>query len=70
MFVGQTIPVLIGIVAGLLLSVITWSVMKARRPTLDGSTTDLQAQMLLWLLLIAVFGAGVFVTYVVAAAGR
>jgi tetrahydromethanopterin S-methyltransferase subunit C len=70
MFVGQVIPLLIGVVAGLLLSVVAWRVTRARRPTLDGSTTDLQAQVLLWLLLIAVFSAGVFVTYVVAAAGR
>ncbi len=64
MFIEQAIPLLVGILVGLLLSVIVWSAAKARRQTTGDSVTDLQAQVLLWLLLIAVFGAGVFLTYV------
>ncbi len=63
MFVEQAIPLLVGIVVGLLLSVIVWSVIKARRQTASDTTLELQEQVLLWLLLIAVFGAGVFITY-------
>jgi hypothetical protein len=57
MFVGQVIPLLIGVVAGLLLSG-SPGASRARRPTLDGRPY-LQAQVLLWLLLIAVLSAGV-----------
>jgi len=63
MLVEQAIPLLLGIVVGVLLSVIAWSVIKARRQTTDDTTVDLQEQVLLWLLLVAVFGAGVFITY-------
>jgi hypothetical protein len=62
MVVEQAIPLLTGIVAGILLSVVVWSVVKARRQATGDTTVDLQAQVLLWLLLVAVFGAGVFVT--------
>lgn len=63
MVVEQVIPLLIGIVVGILLSVIAWSVTKARRQTTGDTTIDLQAQVLLWLLLVAVFSAGVFIAY-------
>ncbi len=63
MVVEQAFPLLVGIVVGLLLSVIAWSVIKARRQTTVDTTVDLQAQLLLGLLLVAVFSAGVFITY-------
>jgi ABC-type amino acid transport system permease subunit len=63
MFVEQVIPLLVGIVVGVLLSVIVWSVLKTRQAPTGETTVDLQAQMLFLLLLIAVFGAGVFITY-------
>lgn len=63
MVVEQAIPLLIGIVVGLLLSVIAWNVIRARRQTTGDTTVDLQAQLLLGLLLVAVFSAGVFITY-------
>ncbi len=63
MFIEEAIPLLVGIVVGLLLSVIAWSVRKARRQATGDTIMDLQQQVLLWLLLVAVFGSGVFITY-------
>jgi sensor domain CHASE-containing protein len=65
MFIGEAIPLLVGIVVGLLVSVVAWSALKARRQTESGTLADLQQQILLGLLLVAVFGAGVFITYLV-----
>jgi uncharacterized protein YacL len=63
MFIQEAIPLLVGIVVGLLLSVIAWSVVKTRREPASETTVDVQQQVLLGLLLVAVFGAGIFVTY-------
>jgi hypothetical protein len=63
MFVEQAIPLLVGILVGVLLSVVAWSVMKTRQQTTGDKTVDLQERVLFWLLLVAVFGAGVFITY-------
>ena len=65
MFIKEAIPLLVGIVVGMLLSVIAWSVLKARRQTTSDTIVDLQQQVLLGLLFVAVFGAGIFITYLV-----
>jgi hypothetical protein len=63
MFIEEAIPLLVGIVVGLLLGVIAWSMVKARQQTTNEPITDRQQQVLLGLLLVAMFGAGVFITY-------
>lgn len=63
MYIAEAVPLLVGIMVGLLLSVIAWSAVKARRQTTSDAIVDLQQQMLLGLLLVAMFGAGVFITY-------
>jgi hypothetical protein len=63
MFIEEAIPLLMGIVVGLLLSVVVWSAVKARRQTTSDVIVDFQQQVLLGLLLVAVFAAGVFLTY-------
>ncbi len=63
MLIEQAIPLLVGVLVGILLSVIVWSVVKARRHPPNETPLDFQAQVLLWLLLIAVFSTGVLVTY-------
>jgi hypothetical protein len=63
MFISEAIPLLVGIVVGLLLSVIAWSTLKARWSAARDPMLDHQQQMLLGLLLVGVFGAGIFITY-------
>ncbi len=63
MSIEEAIPLLVGIVVGLLLSVIVWSGLQARWLTRGNTAVDLQGRTLFWLLLVAVFGAGVFITY-------
>ena len=63
MYIAEAVPLLVGIVVGLLLSVIAWSAIKARRQTTSDAIVDLQQQMLLGFLLVATFGAGIFITY-------
>ncbi len=63
MFIGEASPLLVGIMVGMLLSVVAWSVIQTRRQTSNDTTVGLQDRVLLLLLLIAVFGAGVFITY-------
>ena len=63
MFIEEAIPLLVGIVMGLLLSMIAWSAMRARRQTTNDIIEEHQQQVLLGFLLVAMFGAGVFVTF-------
>jgi uncharacterized membrane protein YwzB len=63
MYIAEAVPLSVGIMVGLLFSVIAWSALKARRQTTSEMTTDQQQQMLLGFLLVAVFGAGIFVTF-------
>jgi uncharacterized membrane protein YedE/YeeE len=62
--ITQIIPLLLGVLVGVLLSVVAWSFLSTRRHALGDDGVDIQDQVLLWLLILAVFGAGVFVTYV------
>jgi hypothetical protein len=59
----QIVPLLIGMLVGALLSVMVWSVRQARSRTDMDAALDSQHQVLFWLLLLAMFTAGVFVTF-------
>jgi uncharacterized membrane-anchored protein YhcB (DUF1043 family) len=63
MYIAEAVPLLVGIMVGLLFSVIAWSALRERRQTTNEMTADRQQQMLLGFLLVAVFGAGIFVTF-------
>ena len=64
MFIEQAIPLLVGIIVGLLVSVIAWNVMQAHQQTTGDMTLSQREHVVLyWLLLVAVFVAGVFLTY-------
>jgi len=60
----QLIPLLIGILVGVLLSVAAWSIGRTRSTVFSDTTIDIQQQVLFWFLLVAVFVAGAFVTFV------
>ncbi len=61
--VTQIVPLLIGMLVGALLSVVVWSLWRTRNNTFADATLDSQHQVLFWLLLLAMFTAGVFVTF-------
>jgi hypothetical protein len=63
MSIEHIVPGLLGVLVGVLLSVITWSIWKMRGHTIAGSVLDAQANVLLWLLMLAAFALGVFATY-------
>jgi hypothetical protein len=59
----QVVPWLLGVVVGVLLSVIVWSIWKTRDHAISSTLLDVQGNLLLWLLILAAFALGVFVTY-------
>jgi hypothetical protein len=61
--VTQIVPLLIGMLVGVLLTVMVWSIKHTRNSTAADAALDSQHQVLFWLLLLAVFTAGVFVTF-------
>jgi hypothetical protein len=63
MSIEHIVPGLLGVLVGVLLSVITWSIWKMRGHPIVGVALDAQANVLLWLLMLAAFALGVFATY-------
>jgi divalent metal cation (Fe/Co/Zn/Cd) transporter len=60
----QFIPLFIGILVGVLLSFVGWSIARTRSNVFSDPTSDAQHQVLFWFVLVAVFVAGAFVTFV------
>jgi hypothetical protein len=61
--VTQIVPLLIGMLVGVLITVMVWSIRHTRNSPAADAALDSQHQVLFWLLLLAVFTAGVFVTF-------
>ncbi len=59
----HVIPLLLGLLVGLLLGVIAWGLWRARRQEAAGGLTGARDDLLWGLLLLAGFGLGVFLTY-------
>jgi len=57
------IPMLLSVLVGLLLSLIVWGVLRARRHEAGGSLMGTWDNLLLGLLVLAGFGLGAFLTY-------
>jgi tetrahydromethanopterin S-methyltransferase subunit C len=60
----RTIPLLVSILVGLLLGVLTWGVLRIRRPASGQPLIDTSDDVLLVLLALAAFSLGAFVTFV------
>lgn len=56
-------PLLLSLLVGLLLSLIVWDVLYARRRAVNDALMKHQDEFLLGLLILAAFALGVFVTY-------
>jgi hypothetical protein len=59
----QVGPGLLGALVGVLLSVIAWNIWKTRDQAISSTLFDVQGNLLLWLLILAAFALGAFVTY-------
>ncbi len=60
----QTVLLLIGILMGVLLSLVGWSMIQTRSAVSNDTSIDAQHQMLLWFLLAAMFMVGAFFAFV------
>jgi hypothetical protein len=60
----RTIPLLVSILVGLLLGILTWGLLRIRRPVSGESLLDTGDDVLLALLALAAFSLGAFVTFV------
>lgn len=64
MSIVQIVPGLMGALIGVLFSVLVWSIWKMRGRSSSRAALDAQTNLLLWLLVLAAFALGAFVTYV------
>ncbi|MEJ2557092.1 MAG: hypothetical protein P8186_12845 [Anaerolineae bacterium] len=58
------IPLLLGALAGLLLGLIAWGFWRARSDEVGGTLMRTHDTLLLGLLLLAFFGLGIFLVYI------
>ncbi len=65
----HTAPLLLGLLIGLLLSLLTWSRFGARRRSPSERWPESRGDFLVALLVLAAFGLGLFVSYVLFCAG-
>jgi nitrate reductase gamma subunit len=59
----HTVPLLLGALAGLLLSLITWGLWQVRRHATEDNSIETHDSMLLALLILAAFSFGAFMIY-------
>jgi len=64
MFPMQIIPILLGVLVGLVLALVIWGTWRSRSEANSNIVAGTHGDILLWLLILAAFTLGVFVTYV------
>jgi nitrate reductase gamma subunit len=64
MFPVQIIPILLGVLVGLVLVLVIWGIWRSRSEANSNIIAGARGDILLWLLILAAFTLGVFVTYV------
>jgi hypothetical protein len=69
MFFPHLVPVLLSLLVGLVLGVVTWSQVRARRQTSGGRGAEAGDDVLVAFMVLAAFGFGAFVTYVLLGTG-
>jgi hypothetical protein len=60
----HTVPFLLTVLIGLLLGLVTWGFLRVRRHATEDDSVEMRDDVLLALLVLAVFSLGVFVTYI------
>jgi hypothetical protein len=64
MSVLHTVPFLLSVLIGLLLSLVTWGFLRVRRHATEDDSLEMRDDVLLALLVLAVFALGAFITYI------
>jgi membrane protease YdiL (CAAX protease family) len=62
MLAGAMILVMLSVLVGLVLVLVAWGFWRSRSQS-PGGTLETRGDVLLWLLLLAIFALGVFVSY-------
>ena len=64
MSVLHTVPLLLSILTGLLLGLVTWGFLRVQRHATEEDSLETRDEVLLALLVLAVFSVGAFITYI------
>jgi hypothetical protein len=64
MSILHTVPFLLSILIGLLLSLVTWGFLQVRRHATEDDVLETRDNVLLALLILAAFSLGAFITYI------
>jgi NADH:ubiquinone oxidoreductase subunit 4 (subunit M) len=58
------IPILLVILTGLVLAVVTWGLWRSQNQRTDSLLIGRRGDVLVWLLILAAFTLGIFITYI------
>jgi nitrate reductase gamma subunit len=60
---AHTVPILLGIMVGLLIMLVAWGLLRSQRPEMNLALIGTRDDMLVWLLILAAFILGASVAY-------
>ncbi len=66
MLAVHVIPVLLGVLIGLMLALVTWGFWHSQNQGVAGFVMGARGDILVWLLILAAFTLGIFITYILA----
>jgi hypothetical protein len=69
MFSVQVVPLLLGVLVGLLLSLVAWGFFRSRRHRVGDALMEGRGDVLVGFLILAAFALGVFLIYVLIGPG-
>ena len=65
----RTVPLLVSLLVGAVLGLVAWELLRVQRHGVSGALMETRDELLIGLLILAAFAVGVFVTYILFAAG-
>jgi hypothetical protein len=57
------IPILLGVLIGLVLALVSWGFWRSQNQRVAGFVVGARGDMLVWLLILAAFTLGIFIAY-------
>jgi nitrate reductase gamma subunit len=58
------IPILLGVLIGLVLALVTWGLWRSQNQRADNLLIGTRGDVLVWLLILAALTLGIFITYI------